>query len=90
MQLLTPKTHQIMKAEDKSKLVEIFHGSLWEAELVKGLLTDRGIKADTQNGLLINSTLPETAIDVVVVVNENDYEAAMEVIRERDKELNPD
>ena len=31
-----------MKEEDKSKLVEVFHGSLWEAELVKGLLTDRG------------------------------------------------
>ena len=27
-----------MKEEDKSKLVEVFHGSLWEAELVKGLL----------------------------------------------------
>ena len=34
-----------MKEEDKSKLVEVFHGSLWEAELVKGLLTDRGIDA---------------------------------------------
>ena len=24
-----------MKEEDKSKLVEVFNGSLWEAELVK-------------------------------------------------------
>ena len=27
-----------MKEEDKSKLVEVFNGSLWEAELVKSLL----------------------------------------------------
>ncbi len=79
-----------MKAEDKSKLVEVFHGSLWEAELVKGLLHDRGVEADTQNGLLVNNTLPESAIEVSVVVNETDYEAAMEVIREREKTNIPD
>ena len=79
-----------MKAEDKSKLVEVFHGSLWEAELVKGPLHDRGVKADTQNGLLVNNTLPESAIEVSVVVNETDYEAAMEVIREREKTNIPD
>lgn len=27
-----------MKEEDKSKLVEVFNGSLWEAELDKSLL----------------------------------------------------
>ena len=80
----------LMKAEDKSKLVEVFHGSLWEAELVKGLLHDRGVQADTQNGLLVNNTLPESAIEVSVVVNETDYEAAMEVIREREKTNIPD
>lgn len=79
-----------MKAEDKSKLVEVFHGSLWEAELVKGLLHDRGVEADTQNGLLVNNTLPESAIEVSVVVNETDYEAAMEMIREREKTNIPD
>lgn len=79
-----------MKAEGKSKLVEVFHGSLWEAELVKGLLHDRGVEADTQNGLLVNNTLPESAIEVSVVVNETDYEAAMEVIREREKTNIPD
>lgn len=76
--------YKVMKAEDKSKLVEVFQGSLWEAELVKGLLHDRGIEADTQNALA-NNTLPESATDVAVVVNEQDYEAAMEVIREREK-----
>lgn len=79
-----------MMKEDKSKLVEVFHGSLWEAELVKGLLNDRGIEADIQNALLVNNTLPESAISVVVVVNEVNFEAAMEVIREREKSSDGD
>ena len=33
-----------MKEEDKSKLVEVFNGSLWEAELVKSLLENNGIE----------------------------------------------
>ena len=70
-------------AEDKSKLVEVFKGSLWECELVKGLLNDRGIEATVKDGLLVNLALPETAISVTVLVNEADFEPAMEVIRER-------
>ena len=34
-----------MKEEDKSKLVEVFNGSLWEAELVKSLLENNGIES---------------------------------------------
>ena len=30
-----------MKEEDKSKLVEVFNGSLWEAELVKSLASNQ-------------------------------------------------
>ena len=75
-----------MKAEDKSKLVEVFKGSLWEAELIKGLLGANGVKSVTKDGIAVNVALPETAIDVAVLVNEEDYEAAMQVIRERDKE----
>ena len=71
--------------EDKSKLVEVFQGTLWEAELLKGKLKDRGIDSAIQNGLLVNNTLPETAVPVSIVVNESDYEDAMTVIREREK-----
>lgn len=71
------------EAEDKSKLVEVFKSSLWECELVKGLLNDRGIEATVKDGLLVNLALPETAISVTVLVNEADFEPAMEVIRER-------
>ena len=34
-----------MKEEDKSKLVEVFTGSPWEAELVKSLLGNSDIEA---------------------------------------------
>lgn len=74
------------EAKDRSKLVEVFTGSLWEAELVKGLLNDRGIEAAIKDGLVVNVALPETAISVKVLVNESDFEAAMEVIRERSKQ----
>ena len=72
-----------MKEKDTSKLIEVFKGSLWEAELVKGLLKDRGIESVVKDGQVVNVVLPETAISVKVLVNEADYEAAMEVIRER-------
>lgn len=74
------------EAEDKSKLVEVFKGSLWECELVKGLLNDRGIEATVKDGLVVNLALPATAISVKVLVNEADFEPAMEVIRERGKQ----
>lgn len=77
-----------MKAEDKSKLIEVFKGSLWEAELVKGLLEANGVKSATKDDIAVNIALPETAIDVAVLVNEEDYEAAMQVMRERDREQN--
>lgn len=75
-----------MEAEDKTKLIEVFRGSLWEAELVKGLLKDRGIESAIKDGLVVNVALPETAVSVEVLVNEADYESAMDVIRERSKQ----
>ena len=79
-----------MKEEDKSKLIEVFKGSLWEAELVKSLLGNSEIQSAIKDGLLVNVVLPETALDVAVLVNETDYEAAMEVVREYEKKENGD
>ena len=84
------QNQKVMKAEDKTKLVEVFKGSLWEAELIKGLMEANGVKAVTKDGMAVNVALPETAIDVAVLVNEADYESAMEVLRERDREKNPE
>ena len=43
-----------MKEEDKSKLVEVFTGSPWEAELVKSLLGNSDIEAVTKDGMVVN------------------------------------
>ena len=40
-----------MKEEDKSKLIEVFTGSPWEAELVKSLLGNSDIEAVTKDGM---------------------------------------
>ena len=74
-----------MKEEDKSKLIEVFKGSLWEAQLVKSLLGNSDIEAVTKDGMVVNVVLPDTAIDVAVLVNEANYETAMEVVRAYEK-----
>lgn len=77
-----------MKKEDKSKLVEVFRGSLWEAELVKSLLESGHIEATTKDGMVVNVVLPASAVDVKVLVNEEDFEPAMEIVREYARKTN--
>ena len=43
-----------MKEEDKSKLIEVFKGAPWEAELVKTQLASNDIDAMTKDSLLVN------------------------------------
>lgn len=74
-----------MRKEDKSKLIEVYKSTPWEAELVKGLLNANDIQAVLKDSVLPNVILPATAMDVAVLVNEKDYEAAMKIIREREK-----
>ena len=74
-----------MKAEDKSKLIEVVKGSLWEAQLVKRLLGNKEIESTLKDGMVVNVVLPDTAIDVAVLVNEANYETAMEVVRAYEK-----
>ena len=74
-----------MKENDRSKLVEVFKGSLWEAELVKGRLATAGIKSTIKDALLVNLPLPESVIDVAVLVNDTDYTAATEIISKREE-----
>ncbi|WP_418698728.1 DUF2007-related protein [Bacteroides sp.] len=79
-----------MKEEDKTKLIEVYSGSPWEAELVKSLLENSNIEAAAKDEMVVNMVLPATAIDIRVVVNEKDYEAAMEVVREYEKKKDGD
>ena len=73
-----------MKEEDNSRLVEVFNGSRWEAELIKGLLESNDIEALLKDGLM-TAIAPYISPTVSVMVKEEDYESALEVIRSRSK-----
>lgn len=67
--------------EDKSKLLEVFTGNLWEAELVRTYLGDNGIRSVTKDSAVVNIVLPSSNIEVSVLVNDWDYEAAVGMVR---------
>ena len=74
-----------MTAANKNKVVEVFAGTLWEAELVKGLLDSNAISCaieDYSIGAVTSPYLPGGG-DVIVVVNEADKEQAMKIIESR-------
>ena len=71
--------------EDKSKLIEVFKGSLWEAELMKSMLGSNNVRSTLKDGMVVNIVLPVSAVDVAVLLIEPDYEAAMEVVRAYEK-----
>lgn len=74
-----------METTDKSKLIEVFKGSLWEAELVKSLLDDTGVQSTLKDGLVVNVVLPASSVEVRVLVHENQYELAMAMVRHYEK-----
>lgn len=74
-----------MKEEDNSRLVEVFCGSRWETELIKGLLESNDIAAALKDGLM-TTIAPYISPTASVMVNESDYEGAMELIRSREKD----
>ncbi len=68
-------------SNDKDKIIEVFSGTLWEAELVKSLLMDAEIESFTKNSNL-NTYIyePIQASGVKVMILNSDYEKAKEVI----------
>ncbi len=69
-----------MKEEDYSKSVEVFSGSPWEAEIVKGLLESNDIRCVIKDGIL-GTLAPYIAPSVSLLVTEEDYEAAIGIIK---------
>ena len=66
----------------KEKLVEVYAGTLWQAQVVKGLLDANSIECaviDATIGAVTSSYSP-TAGDAVVVVDEKDCVRALEII----------
>lgn len=66
----------------KEKLVEVYAGTLWQAEVVKGLLDSNGIPCAVINETIgaVTSPYSPTSGDAVVVVEEKYVERATAVI----------
>lgn len=71
----------------KGKLVEIYAGTLWQAEVVKGLLDANEIPCAVIDETIgaVTSPYSPTSGDAVVVVDEKDKERAGEFIEQMDE-----
>lgn len=74
-----------MNKTDQSKSVEVFSGSSWEAEIIKGLLESNDIRSVVKDGIL-GTLAPYIAPAVSLLVTEEDYEEAKKIISEKDTE----
>ncbi|WP_300726942.1 DUF2007-related protein [uncultured Bacteroides sp.] len=74
-----------MNARTYGSLVEVFKGTLWEAELVKGLLSSAGVDAMIKDETLSAVTSPYAAMGgaVLVMVNKEEEVYAKQVVSRR-------
>lgn len=70
-----------MATTDYTRTVEVFKGSPWEAELVKGMLENHDIATIIKDGLM-STIAPYITPDITILVSEDKYEEAMEIIRD--------
>ena len=77
--------------KDENEPVEVYSGSIWEAELVKSLLEDAEIETflkDENIGTLAPwYSAPGGAGSVRVVVSFHDYENARRIVEEYEKNI---
>ena len=67
---------------NKEKLVTVFTGTVWQAELIRGVLETNNIPCAIMDETIgaITSSYSGMGKGVLVVVNEEDEEMALEVI----------
>lgn len=72
-----------MSCTNEEKLVQVFAGTLWQAELVKGLLDANAIPCVIRDNSIgaVTSSYAAFEGDVLVIVNEDDEARALEVIK---------
>ena len=77
-----------MMANANGRLVEVFTGDLWEAEVIMGLLESEGIISMVKDETLgvVTGYYLNTGKGVKVLVNEEDEQRAKSVIEENQKE----
>ena len=74
-----------MKTGTYGSLVEVFRGSLWEAEIVKGLLGSAGVEAMIKDETLSAVTSPYANVGgkVLVMVNKEEEVYAKKVVAQK-------
>ena len=77
-----------MTDANKEKLVTVFTGTVWQAELIKGLLDTNNIACAIMDETIgaITSSYAGMGKGVLVVVNEDDKEKALEIIENNSQE----
>lgn len=75
-----------MAAIENEPFVEVFGGSPWEAEVVKGLLESNNIKTVVRDETMGCVTSPYAGLggEMKVFVDKSDFEAAQELIDSRE------
>ncbi len=78
-----------MKEDQNTPIVEVFTGTPWEAELVKGLLESAGIQAALKDDNF-GSLAPSMSINLGpggmrVLVSAEDYETAVQLVETREE-----
>ncbi len=76
-----------MKKNNDERLVQVFAGTLWQAELIKGLLDSNNIPCDIKDNTIgaVTSSYAGLDGDVVIIVNKEDEQRAIETIKENRK-----
>lgn len=74
-----------MEAKSYGSLVEVFQGSLWEAELIKGLLNSAGVESMIKDETISAVTSPytDTGGKVLVLVNKEEEVYARKVVAQK-------
>jgi hypothetical protein len=67
------------------KLIEIFEGTLFQAQMVKNLLEIEGIESFLKNEIIARSPAYTGASGVEVMISEPDYEKARLVVDQYEK-----
>ena len=73
-----------MKEKDYSKSIEVFSGSPWEAEIIKGLLESNDIRCVVKDGIM-GTLAPISLLLSLSLSQRRNMSAATELIRARDE-----
>lgn len=70
-----------MSNKDNTSIIEIFSGTIWEAEMVKSLLENAEIRSFLKNNVLnTNWYDPIISEGVKVMISSSDYDISKEIV----------